>query len=214
MSDYAARRDQIAVIMNDPPRVHGSEAGERGVWHTSFDGYDFLAEHVQPGARTLETGCGISTALFGVWGTEHTCVVLDQREVDTLCSWAQQREIDLSRVTFEVGRSHNILPRLRPGPRLGRWPLELVFVDGSHAFPGPIIDWFYSACRLREGGIFVMDNVELPSVQLGLLEFLSKDPRWELIAKTDQWAGFVRHSSGPLLEEHVDQLFLRGSDVT
>jgi uncharacterized protein YciI len=202
----SARRGQAFVIMNDPPRVHGPEAGETGVWQTTLDCYEFLAEHVQPGARTLETGCGISTALFGVWGAEHTCVVNDQRQVDTLCSWAQQREIDLSRVTFEVGTSHKILPRLDPTP------LDLVFVDGSHAFPAPIIDWFYSASRLREGGIFVMDNLELPSVQLGLVEFLSKDPRWELIANRRswaEWAGFLRHSSGSLEEQHVDQRFLQ-----
>jgi len=202
MSDAAARRQQVSAIVNDPPPVHGEAAGPTAVWGTAVDCYDFLARHVEPGSRTLETGCGISTALFALWGAEHTCVVYNQQEVDIMRSWAEQRGVDISRLTFEVGPSDEVLPRLEPTE------LDLAFIDGSHAFPAAIIDWFYAAGRLREGGVVVTDDVQLPAVQLGLFEFLAKDPRWEVIARTDKWAAFLRHSSGSLREEWTDQPFL------
>lgn len=202
MTDTAARQELVHRIANDPPPVHGAVAGENRVWGTALDCYDFLARHVEPGARTLETGCGISTALFAVWGAEHTCVVYSQEEVDILRSWAEQRGIDLSRLTFGIGPSDDVLPRLEPTE------LDLVFVDGSHAFPAAIIDWFYAGGRLRQGGICVLDDVQLPMVTVGLFEFLARDPRWELTARTDKWAAFLRRSSGPLREEWTDQPFL------
>jgi hypothetical protein len=202
MSHASVRRQQVSIVMNDPPPVHGAAAGPTGVWGTAIDCYDFLARHVEPGARTLETGCGISTALFALWGTEHTCVVYSQDEVDILSSWAHQREVDLSHLTFEVGPSDDVLPRLEPTD------LDLALIDGSHAFPAAIIDWFYAAGRLRKGGVVVVDDVHLPAVTLGLFEFLARDPRWELIARTDKWAACLRQSSGPLREEWTDQPFL------
>ncbi len=64
MSDVSTRQALIERVVLNPPPVHGTAAGETGVWSTAHDCYDFLARHVEPGARTLETGCGISTALF------------------------------------------------------------------------------------------------------------------------------------------------------
>jgi len=202
MTDARTRLQQIHRVVNDPPPVHGAAAGATRVWGASLDCYAFLARHVEPGARTLETGCGISTALFALWGTEHTCVVYSQQEVDILRAWCAERDIDLSRLSFAVGPSDEILPSL------DRTELDLTFIDGSHAFPAAIIDWFYAGGRLREGGTCVLDDVHLLSVTLGLFEFLAKDPRWELVARTDRWAACVRRGSGTLREEWTDQQFL------
>jgi hypothetical protein len=196
------RQQQIAGVVADPPPVHGPAAGDKQVWATETDCYDFLARHVESGSRTLETGCGISTALFTLWGAEHTCVVYSQQEADILSTWAHERGVDTAHLRFEIGPSDDVLPRLDPTE------LDLVLVDGSHAFPAPIIDWFYAAGRLRDEGIVVLDDLQLAAVRLGLIEFLAKDPRWELIAHTGKWAAFVRRSSGSLREEWTEQRFL------
>ncbi|QEC46875.1 class I SAM-dependent methyltransferase [Baekduia soli] len=171
MDDPAARSRAIFTVVGDPPRVHEHAGAQEGVYSTDLDCYEFLARHAAPGSRTLETGCGISTALFAVWGTRHTCVVGDRREVDILVEWAAARDIDLGAMTFEIGMSDAVLPRLEPTE------LDLVFIDGGHAFPMAIIDWYYGAGRLCEGGIVVLDDVQLPSVRLGLFEALERDPR-------------------------------------
>jgi hypothetical protein len=85
-----------------------------------------------------------------------------------------------------------------------------VFVDGGHGFPASIIDWYYAAGRLRDGGVVVLDDIQLASVRLGLFEFLDADPRWEPVAKTWKWAGIVRRGSGPLAEDWDAQPFLNG----
>jgi hypothetical protein len=202
VSDVAQRQQLVKTVLQDPPPVHGPAAGPTGVWGTSEDCYEFLAQYAEPGARTLETGCGISTALFAMWGTEHTCVVYGQSEADILREWAAARDVDLSRVTFAVGPSDEVLPRLEPTE------LDLVLIDGSHGFPFPVIDWYYAGGRLGESGICVLDDLQLPQVRLGLLHFLVSDPRWEVVANTDKWIAFTRRSSGSLREDWDSQPFL------
>ena len=106
-------------------------------------------------------------------------MVYDQNEVDILISWAAQQGVDISRLTFEVGPSDDVLPRLEPTE------LDLTFIDGSHAFPAAIVDWSMppAACAtedLRHG------RHPAPDGALGLFEFFAKDPRWELIARHRQ----------------------------
>ena len=204
MHDPESRAAQIARVFEDPPRVHDVWGAEGGVYSTSTDCYEFLAGHVEPGARTLETGCGVSTALFTLWGAEHTCVVPNEHEAETFRAWAAERGVDLGRVEFAIGSSERVLPGIEPTE------LDVVFVDGAHGFPASIIDWYYAAGRLRDGGVVVFDDIQLASVRLGLFEFIDADPRWEPVAKTWKWAAIVRRGSGPLAEEGNAQPFLNG----
>ena len=194
------RLQAIESVLADPPNVHAS--APRGVWETDASAYRFMAEHCEPGSRTLETGLGISTLLFGLWETSHTCVVGDQGEVDRLVGHAEARGIDLAKVRFEVGRSDTVLPALEGTP------LDLVLVDGSHAFPLAIIDWYYAAGRLRAGGVVVLDDVQLTQVSLGLRRFLSRDPRWTAVAGTGKWGAYRRETDHSLSEEWLDQEFI------
>lgn len=196
----ASRLEALESVLADPPSVH--EFAPRGVWETESSAYRFMAEKCPPGSRTLETGLGISTLLFALWGTEHTCVVADQGEVDRLRAHAEPRGIDMGTVRFEVGRSDEVLPAL-DGP-----PLDLVLVDGSHAFPLAIIDWYYAAGRLRAGGHVILDDVQLTQVSLGLRRFLSRDPRWRSVAGTGKWAAYRRDTEHSLSEEWLDQEFV------
>jgi predicted O-methyltransferase YrrM len=202
VSDSFTRGQQVAAVMADPPPVHGTDAGPLRVWASAQDLYEFMARHVESGWRTLETGCGISTALFALWGAEHTCVVIAEQEVEILRAWAQEKGIDLSRVRFVVGPSDRVLPGLEATE------LDLVLIDGSHGFPAPIIDWFYGAGRLRAGGIVVVDDMNLPHVRLGLGVFLEHDRRWERLHSGDLWMACARHSTGPLREEWEAQPFI------
>jgi Methyltransferase domain len=202
--DPESRTALIAQVFADPPRVHAVWGAEGGVYSTADDCYAYLAQHVEPGSRTLETGCGVSTALFTLWGAEHTCVVPNDHEEEVFRAWAAERDVDLGRVRFEIGLSDRVLPALEPTE------LDVVFVDGGHGFPASIIDWYYAAGRLRDGGVVVLDDIQLASVRLGLFEFLDADPRWEPVAKTWKWAAVARRGSGPLAEDWDAQPFLNG----
>jgi hypothetical protein len=203
MNALEDRLGRLESVLADPPRVHESMGAEGGVWGTSVDCYRWLAERCGPGVRTLETGCGISTALFAVWGCSHTCVVYNQVEVDVMRTWAAERSIALDDVTFVVGSSADVLPGLESPAEL-----DVMFVDGNHGFPAAILDWYYGAGRLVDGGAAVFDDIQLASVRLGLFEFLDADPRWEPVALTEKWAAVLRRSSGSLGEDWPDQPFL------
>src|SRR5205807_161985 len=59
-------RAVVERLLADPPRVHEElhAPPDVGVWLTERECYELIADRVTPGARTLETGLGVSTALF------------------------------------------------------------------------------------------------------------------------------------------------------
>jgi hypothetical protein len=194
------RQEDIEAVWSDPPQVH--YGAPEGIWRTDRSCYEFIATALpQEGACTLETGCGISTVLLAKWGAQHVSVVPWPREAEACREYFEERGLP-DRVTFEVGWSDEVLPRLT-GP-----PLDLVLIDGGHGFPTPIIDWYYAAARLRQGGVVILDDLQLPQVRLGLMEFLDADPRWERAEATPKWAAYRRLTNGPLREEWRDQPFL------
>lgn len=192
----------VQRLLADPPVVHivDTPEGKRpGVWSTEESCYRFMARIVRPGMRTLETGSGLSTALFAALGAEHTCVTPAAVEAEHLRDYFARQDIPGDRVTFALEPSHVALPRLTGA-------FDLVLIDGAHGYPLPIIDWFYAGSLLVHGGVLVVDDIPLPAVA-ALLDFLDRDPRWEPLQRSERWAAFRRHSEGPLIEGQWDQLF-------
>jgi methyltransferase family protein len=196
------RLDDIEAAIDQPPQIHKSSP--IGCWMTDVSCYRFIGNVLAGDARTLETGCGVSTVLFTKWSAEHTCVVPSEDEAEQCAAYLDDHGIDRTHVSFAVGFSDEVLPRLEPSP------LDLILVDGSHAFPAPIIDWYYAGSRLTAGGVAVIDDLQLPSVRLGLSRFLEQDPRWRRVGKTPKWAAYQRSVDGSLREEWVAQRFLDG----
>jgi predicted O-methyltransferase YrrM len=196
----------VDALMADPPRVHNVwDASGRPLERTQDlvterSCYELLARHCALARHTLETGVGLSTALFASLGTQHTCVGYAQYEVDRLIEYCHRRGIDTSNVTFHVGGSERVLPQLAIGE------LDIVFVDGCHGFPLPIVDWFYACRSLRRGGLLVLDDAHLPTVSL-LMSFLDRDQRWRRAAGSRKWAAYERLHEGELLEDWWAQPF-------
>ena len=63
----------VERLLADPPRVHEelNAPADLGVWLTERECYEFIADRVRAGARTLETGLGVSTALFLALGADN-----------------------------------------------------------------------------------------------------------------------------------------------
>jgi predicted O-methyltransferase YrrM len=133
----------------------------------------FLADAVGQESRTLETGAGSSTLLFALRRASHIAVTPSAEEVDRIRKYASENEIALDTVTFVVEPSERYLPRCDAEG------LDLVLLDGKHAFPWPIVDWFYTVERLRCGGLLVLDDAHLRSVRL-LTEFMSAESGWRM----------------------------------
>lgn len=199
------RHGVLRSVLDDPPQVHPmAGAGPLGVWDIGEDCYRLLAEHVGPGTRTLETGCGVSTVLFAALGAEHVCCTPGPEERERLLTHCNGRGIPVDRLEFRLGSSHETLPGLAGERR----QFDLFLVDGGHGFPLPIVDWFYGASMLRPGGLLVVDDIGLPAVRT-LVGYLDRDPRWPLVARGSKWVAYRRDGEGSFAEDWTAQPFHR-----
>lgn len=200
--------DRLACVdrlLADPPVVHpmdSSATPTMGVWSTDEAAYRFIAERCPPRARTLETGSGLSTTLFAALGTDHICCTPGPEEAERIIDYCNAHELGVDGLHFELGSSHESLPRLQAiGVRI-----DLALIDGGHGFPLPVLDWFYAASMLDAGGMVLIDDIALPAVAT-LLDFVGRDPRWRRIGGSSKWVAYERTSGGPLAEDWTAQPF-------
>jgi len=147
-------------------------------WGVSVEVGRRLLEVVRPGWRTLETGAGLTTLVFALAGASHTAVTPNGHEAAAIKKYARSKGIAMRGVRFAIAASEDYLPRAQ------KTPLDLACIDGKHAFPWPVLDWFYAADRLRRDGVLVLDDCALPGVAL-LKGFLDGDRGWEAEARLD-----------------------------
>jgi predicted O-methyltransferase YrrM len=138
-----------------PPGIHG--AGDE-YWGLAWPALEWLEQELRPGMATLETGSGASTIVFAAAGTEHVAVTPDAAEEERVREACRELGVSSDNVAFEVGYSHDVLPRL-PERRL-----DIVLLDGAHGFPYPILDWWHVAPRLAVGGRILLDDAYMPPV--------------------------------------------------
>ncbi len=153
-----------------PPGLHG-EGNE--FWGLAWPALEWLERALCPGMATLETGAGSSTLAFAAGGTDHVAVTPDAGEEQRIRAQADHFGIDHSRVRFELGPSHEVLPRLQPRE------LDLVLIDGAHGFPYPVLDWWYTAPHLKVGGRLLIDDAYMPPVA-ALVDALRAQPGWDV----------------------------------
>jgi len=170
----------------------------------------FLWNEVEPGSHTLETGAGISTLIFAMRGATHQAITPNEPETEAIRQYAAGKNISFDKVKFVIESSDSYLPKAELPP------LDLIFLDGKHAFPWPIIDWFYTAERLKEGGLMVLDDTDMPPVKV-LTDFLQADTRWETVQtfnrtitfrKIDENIHDVAWHMQPWVTRHYNKSFL------
>jgi predicted O-methyltransferase YrrM len=134
----------------------------------------FIADSVEKGNRTLETGAGCSTLVFAARQTQHTAITPSETEIQRIREYAGENDIALTGVRFIPQPSELYLPGCEESN------LDLVLLDGKHSFPWPIVDWFFTGDRLKRGGLMLLDDVQIRSVAV-LAEFIAAEPGWKLV---------------------------------
>jgi predicted O-methyltransferase YrrM len=198
----------VERLIAEAPSFHTDAQGKTIHIGSDAEVLRFIAAEVRPGSATLETGIGQSTVLFAMTGAKHTCVAYAGREIERVRAYCAERSIDAGGVDFRQGRSEHVLPGLEPDP------LDLVFIDGSHAFPAPFLDWVYAGRRLREGGVVIVDDTQLWTGRV-LRDFLVEQPGWDLIQDIPYRTSMFRRTGdfGELVE-WVDQPFVQRRSAT
>jgi hypothetical protein len=135
--------------------------------------------------NSAETGSGASTLLFSHLSARHTVFALD----DGLGSIANVRRSPLLRpnvVTFVEGPTQATLPGYRFTEKL-----QLVLLDGPHAYPFPDLEYYFLYPHLETGALLILDDIHIPTVH-NLFEFLRRDAMFELEEVVEKTAFFTR----------------------
>jgi hypothetical protein len=175
----------LDALLGAPPALHLDADGRPVRLEVSPVLLRRIDAIVRSGARTLETGIGLSTVLFAIKGAEHTCVAPWGTDINRLREWCVEAGVDTGSVTFCQGRSEDVLPTL------DRTPLDAVLIDGGHGFPAPFIDWWYAGRRLVPGGALFVDDTQLWTGAV-LRDFLDEQPEWELAERLPMRAAILR----------------------
>ncbi len=208
----AERMKQIDALWAEQPKlfVHGEgtlcidrsgQDGKEEAWPLSPDVLRWVAETLPDGAATLETGCGYSTMVFAICGARHVAIAPDYRQHGRIREWCAAHGVPTEALRLVDARSQDVLPGMELPP------LDLVLIDGCHAFPAPCLDWYYTAEKLKPGGYLIVDDCQLVTGRM-LADFLAEEHgRWELVRWFGKTALFRKTTTEPVVEglEWTDQ---------
>lgn len=161
----------ITTLLENPPPIHRPGGGDFMQMGVTPEVLTFMDSRITADSHTLETGAGVSTILFAMKGAHHTVITPEADEFQRIEDYCKSQGIDTGRVRFIAEPSAHALPRLEPTP------LDLVLIDGLHGFPTPFIDFFYTAGRLKIGGLLVIDDIQLQPCTY-MKDLLSEQPQW------------------------------------
>lgn len=87
--------------------------------------------------------------------------------------------------------SHFVLPRLLSAG----YQFDLAFVDGNHRFDAVFVDLYYLGRLVRQGGIIILDDYDLPGIQRAVAFFVS-NLNWTIESSAPEWV-VLRTSATP-----------------
>jgi len=117
---------------------------------------------------SVETGCGGSTIVLSHASDRHTAYAIEGKD-RTITELRKHSDLRAEKVTFIEGETKETLPAHR-----FEGELDLVLLDGPHAYPLTQVEYSYLFPRIRLGGWLVVDDIQIPSVH-ELFDFLRKE---------------------------------------
>lgn len=167
----------LQELIKNPPLIHEESSGQLTSWQLSDEVLDFIDDNINKDSITLETGTGISTILFAIKSSHHTCINPSKHQVERIKEYCKKHNICTNKIDFKIDVSEKVLPSLDVSK------LDLILIDGSHAFPIPFIDWYYTYDKLKLGGKMIIDDTQLWTGWV-LKKFLIFEPEWKLNKKS------------------------------
>lgn len=170
----------LTAILKIAPALHSAGSCSAAVIQA-------LARHAAKRSirRSAETGCGATTLLLSHLSENHTVFALDAGTgsvVNVQQSPLLRREV----VTFVEGPSQLTVPRHQFADSL-----QLVLLDGPHAYPFPDLEYYFLYPHLEPGALLVLDDIQIRSIN-GLFQFLRRDSMFELDEVVRTTAFFTR----------------------
>jgi hypothetical protein len=163
-----------------------------------------LERSPRPLARSAETGTGRSTLLLSNLSGSHVVFTKDDRgDGDSLDRVRSSPLLISTAVEFVIGATQLTIPRYTFAG-----DLDLAFIDGPHGFPFPALEYYYLYPHLRPGGLLIIDDVQIPSINF-MFSFLARDEMWRLDEVVGNTAFFSR-TDAPTFDPLGDGWWLQG----
>lgn len=122
-----------------------------------------------PFRSSAETGCGGSTIVLSHASERHIAFAIEGKD-RTITELRKQSDLRTETVVFVEGETKDTLPGYR-----SEGQMDLVLLDGPHAYPLPQIEFAYLFPRIKLGGWLIVDDIQIPSVY-ELFHFLKREP--------------------------------------
>lgn len=186
--------EQIVAL---PPDWHGAGSLKPGVLRA-------MARHGQGVDLrcTAETGSGKSSLLFSHLARRHLVFAMD----DGNGSVRRVQESPLLKpgvVEFIEGPTQKTVPVYDFSE-----PLQMVMLDGPHGYPFHHLEYYYVYPHLAEGGVLIVDDIDIPSIY-DMYQFLKKDDMFNLLEVVHTTA-FFRRTAAPVFNPLADGWWLQG----
>lgn len=150
-----------------------SELVSRAVQFHPWDAMAPLAlqgiENRAPFRCTAETGCGGSTIILSQLSRQHTAFAIEGPNL-AITEVRGHSDFRSDTVMFIEGETRHTVP-----VHLFEGRLDLVLLDGPHAYPLPQLEYVYLFPQVKVGGWLVLDDLQIPSVH-ELFHFLRREP--------------------------------------
>src|ERR1700674_773481 len=140
--------------------------------------------------HSVETGSGASTLLFSRLSRNHTVFAMDGGS-GSVIKVKSSALLDPATTRFVEGPTQITLPAYRFSHTL-----QAALLDGPHAFPFPVLEYYYVYPHLDAGALLILDDIHIRSVH-DFFRFLKADTMFRLIDVVERTAFFQR-TSAPL----------------
>jgi predicted O-methyltransferase YrrM len=158
--------------------------------------------------RSVETGCGASTIVFAEYAAHHTAYCYDDRSASgSSVNFAQSFSgFCAERVKWVYGPTQQTIFN---EPLEG--PVDIVLIDGPHGYPFPELEYFAFYKWLRPGGILIVDDIHIPTIN-NLYRFLLQDDsfRFDGLART---TAYFQRTDRPAFNMEGDDWWLQRYNV-
>jgi hypothetical protein len=160
------------------------------------------AREIGPIENSVETGSGKTTLLFSHLSKNHVVFALENGN-KSISSVKKSELLNANNVTYIEGPTQKTLPRY-----VFNQKFDIALLDGPHAYPFPDLEYYYFYPNLIEGGLLLLDDIQIPSIRR-MFEIIKADDMFELLEVIDNMA-FFRRTDSPLFNPYLDYWQLQG----
>lgn len=203
------------VTLETPPAFHFwlGQPQTGGFGKSDFEDFDMVLREFasldtssQKRPRFIETGAGLSTLWFLCRDFEVMSFSLSD-VLDNMKTYFTENAVDIDgRWTAFDGTSETLL--IKAMLELGEATCDIALIDGNHAMPSVFSDFVGLNLALKQGGLLLIDDLQLPGPAL-LKQLLDQSPvYWThcMTSRSTKWACYRKEQKQAIMIGNMDKL--------